>query len=209
MEDDQLIDLENTKRGKEEREERRKEKFYRKEKRGTTVREAVIIIPPTPDGILTEKMKKICKEEMKENNIRLTIQERGGRKLGHTLGHSVPGARGTLNCERERCFVCNSGEKEGICRKTGAGYRIICNVCGEEVSSKYEGETGRNLYTRGDEHAQCTMHNGVMERPIFSQFKMDATQFLKSSQRRKANEEVRIANTDPTIRMNSCNEFRQ
>ena len=53
------------------------------------------------------------------------------------------------------------------------------------------------------------MHNGVMERPIFSQFKMDATQFLKSSQRRKANEEVRIANTDPTIRMNSCNEFRQ
>ena len=40
------------------------------------------------------------------------------------------------------------------------------------------------------------MHNGVMERPIFSQFKMDATQFLKSSQRRKANEEVRIANTD-------------
>ena len=52
------------------------------------------------------------------------------------------------------------------------------------------------------------MHNGVMERPIF-QLKMDATQFLKSSQRRKANEEVRIANTDPTIRMNSCNEFRQ
>ena len=44
------------------------------------MREAVIIIPPTPDGILTEKMKKICKEEMKENNIRLTIQERGGRK---------------------------------------------------------------------------------------------------------------------------------
>ena len=80
MEDDQLIDLENTKRGKEEREERRKEKFYRKEKRGTTVREAVIIIPPTPDGILAENMKKICQEEMKENNIRLTIQERGGRK---------------------------------------------------------------------------------------------------------------------------------
>ena len=104
--------------------------------------------------------------------------------------------------------MCNSGEKEGICRKTGAGYRIICNVCGEEVLSKYEGETGRNLYTRGDEHAQCTMHNGVMERPIF-QLKMDATQFLKSSHRRKANEEVRIANIDPTIRMNSCYEFRQ
>ena len=166
----------------------------------------------------------ICKEELRENNIRLTIQERGGRKLGHTLGHSVPGARGTLNCEREKCFVCNSGGKEGICRKTGAGYRITCNICGEEVLSKYEGETGRNLYTRGDEHAQdvarkavdkplwkhiVDKHNGVMERRIFSQFKMDATQFFKSAQRRKANEGVRIANLDPATRMNSCNEFRQ
>ena len=106
------------------------------------VREAVIIIPPTPEGILAEKMKKICKEEMKENNIRLTIQERGGRKLGHTLGHSVPGARGALNCGREKFFVCNSGGKEGSCRKTGAGYRITCNVCEEEVLCKYEGETG-------------------------------------------------------------------
>ena len=77
-----LIDQENTKRGKDEREERRKEK------RGTTVREAVIIIPPTPDGILTEKMKKICKEEMKENNIRLTIQERGEENLA-TLSDTV------------------------------------------------------------------------------------------------------------------------
>lgn len=120
--------------------------------------------------------------------------------------------------------MCNSGEKEGICRKTGAGYRITCNVCGEEVLCKYEGETGRNLYTRGDEHAQdvarrsidkplwkhiIDKHNGVMERPIFSQFKMDGTQFFKSAQRRKANEGVRIANLDPTTRMNSCNEFRQ
>ena len=123
-------------RERRKRREEKRQRFYRKEKRGTTVREAVIIIPPTPEGILAEKMKKICREEMKENNIRLTIQERGERKLGHTLGHSVPGARGTLNCEREKCFVCNSGGKEGICRKTGAGYRITCNVCGEEVLSK-------------------------------------------------------------------------
>ena len=41
------------------------------------------------------------------------------------------------------------------------------------------------------------------------QFKMDATQFFKSAQRRKANEGVRIANLDPATRMNSCNEFRQ
>ena len=52
-------------------------------------------------------------------------------------------------------------------------------------------------------------HNGVMERPIFSQFKMDATQFFQSAQRRKANDGVRIANLNPATRMNSRNEFRQ
>ena len=211
-------------RERRKRKEEKRERFYRKEQRGTKVREAVIIIPPTPDSILAKKMKTICSEEMKENNIRVTIQERGGRKLGHTLGHSVPGARGILNCQREKCFVCNSGGKEGICRKTGVGYRITCNKCGNEEVAKYEGETGRNLFIRGFEHAHdvakkavdkplwkhiLEKHNGVMARPVFSQFKMDATSFFRSAQRRKANEGVRIANLNPETRMNSCNEFRQ
>ena len=105
-----MIDLENTKRGKEEREERRKEKFYRKEKRGTTVREAVIIIPPTPDGILTEKMKKICKEEMKENNIRLTIQERGEENLA-TLSDTVYLVQEELKTVKEKGALCAILEK--------------------------------------------------------------------------------------------------
>ena len=37
------------------------------------MKEAVIIIPPTPDSVLAKKMKAICNEEMKENNIRITI----------------------------------------------------------------------------------------------------------------------------------------
>ena len=83
---------------------------------------------------------------------------------------------------------------------------------------------GRNLFIRGSEHTHdvakkavdkplwkhiLDKHDGVMARPVFSQFKMDATQFFKSAQRRKANEGVRIANLDPATRMNSCNEFRQ
>ena len=103
------------------------------------------------------------------------------------------------------------------------GYRITCNECEDEVA-KYEGESGRNMFIRGCEHAQdvakkavdkplwkhiVDKHEGVMARPIFSQFKMDATNFFRSAQRRKANEGVRIANLNPETRMNSCNEFRQ
>ena len=78
------------------------------------MREAVIIIPPTPEGILAEKMKKICREEMKENNIRLTIQERGERNLA-TLSatvcleqeaHSTVKERGVLCAILMRCGCC-------------------------------------------------------------------------------------------------------
>ena len=67
----------------------------------------------------------------------------------------------------------------------------------------------RILMETGKKIKRIFMETGVMERTIFSQFKMDVTQFFKSAQRRKANEGVRIANLDPTTRMNSCNEFRQ
>ena len=219
----------NRPRGYREEERRRKkeekrERFYRKEKRGSKMREAVIIIPPTPNSILAERMKKICSDEMKDSNIRVSIQERGGRRLGQALGITTPGARGRLHCDRFGCFPCNSG-REGVCRKTGAGYEIICNLCNENnIISKYGGESGRNLFKRGEEHVKdvekrspdkalwkhiVEKHNGRMEAPIFAHFKMEPTQFFSKPQRRKANEGVRIAHLDPNTRMNSRDEFRQ
>ena len=94
----------------------------------------------------------------------------------------------------------------------------------ESLAMSVERKSCANMKERRDEHAQdvarkavdkplwkhiVDKHNGVMERPTFSQFKMDVTQFFKSAQRRKANEGVRIASLDPATRMNSCNEFRQ
>ena len=206
------------------RKEEKRERFYRKEQRGTKVREAVIIIPPTPNSILAERMRKTCKEEMKESNIRVTIQERGGRRLGQALGITTPGARGVLHCGRDGCFPCNTGT-EGVCRKTGAGYQITCSVCGNNhIISKYSGESGRNLFKRGEEHVKdverragdkplwkhiVEMHAGRMDEPLFEHFKMEPTQFFSKPQRRKANEGVRIAHLDPNTRMNSRDEFRQ
>ena len=200
------------------------ERYYRKEKRGSKVREGVIIIPPTPNSILAKEMKKICEEELRGSNISLSVQERGGRRLAQELGVTVPGRSQKMNCQRFNCFPCNTGN-EGVCRKTGAGYQIDCIVCGEvAVTNKYAGETGKNLFNRGENHVNdvekkrahsplwkhiLEKHNGVMVVPIFPHFQMKLTQFFSKPQRRKANEGVRIANLDPEIRMNSKDEFLQ
>ena len=129
-----------------------------------------------------------------------------------------------MNCQRFNCFPCNTGN-EGVCRKTGAGYQIDCIVCGEvAVTNKYEGATGKNLFNRGENHVNdvkkkrahsplwkhiMEKHNGVMVVPIFSHFQMKLTQFFSKPQRRKANEDVRIAKLDPDVRMNSEDEFLQ
>jgi hypothetical protein len=200
-------------------------RYYRKEKRGTRVREGVIIIPPTPDSVLAKELKKICQEELKGTNISLAIQERGGRRLGQALGTTVPGRGERRHCQREKCFACNSGQ-EGVCRKTGLGYEITCNVCqsNNNIISKYAGETGKNLYMRGTDYVRdvdkkladkplwkhvIEKHGGRMEVPMFQHFTMSLTQHFTFPQRRKANEGVRIAHLDPDTRLNSKDEFRQ
>ena len=41
------------------------------------------------------------------------------------------------------------------CETNSVGYRILCNVCQRDgIRSIYEGESGRNAYSRGLEHQQ-------------------------------------------------------
>ena len=141
------------------------------------------------------------------------------------LGVTVPGRSRREACERDTCFPCNTGSP-GVCRKTGVGYEIQCTVCKDNnnIVSKYAGESGRNLFKRGEDHVKDVArnstdkplgkhikekHGGIMEVPTFLHFTMKATQFFRHPQRRKANEGVRIANLDPDTRMNSKDEFRQ
>ena len=208
--------------GRRRRKREKRERWYRREPRGTSIREGVIIIPPTPEGILAKELRKACEEELKGTKISISVQERGGRQLGQVLGTSVPGANERKHCQRPRCFPCNSGQ-EGVCRRTGVGYQINCKRC-EEPISKYAGETGRNLYMRGGEHmTDCEKkakekplwkhiiekHEGRMEIDTFEHFEMIQTGVFFKPQRRKANEGVRISHLDPETRMNSRDEFRQ
>ena len=136
----------------------------------------------------------------------------------------APGRSRRKHCGRETCFPCHTGS-EGVCRKTGVGYEIECNVCeNNNTISKYAGETGRNLYTRGNDYVRevakkiadkplwkhvIEKHGGKMDIPMFSHFKMKPVQFFRHPQRRKADEGVRIVHLDPVTRLNSKLEFRQ
>ena len=220
--------LNRTKKFEEEkrrkRKEDKKERWYRKEERGSRVREGVLIIPPTPHSILAKELKKICQEELQGNRMTITIMERGGRQLGQVLGTTVPGTSGREGCGRALCFPCNTGQ-EGVCRRTGVGYEITCLLCEiDNIIAKYSGESGRNLFMRGKEHVQdwqrkaadkplwkhvLEKHGGRAEAELFAHFKMTRLQVFQKPQRRKANEGVRIANLDPETRLNSRDEFRQ
>ena len=208
--------------GRRIRKQEKRERWYRREPRGTSIREGVIIVPPTPGGLLAKELKRACEEELRGSKISLSVQERGGRQLGQVLGVSVPGANERKHCERPTCFPCNTGQV-GVCRRTGVGYEITCSKCEQNVS-KYAGESGRNLFMRGVEHiADCQKkaaekplwkhiqdkHQGRMEFQIFEHFKMTQTGIFFKPQRRKANEGVRISHLNPDTRMNSKDEFRQ
>ena len=111
-------------------------------------------MPPTTNGILAKEILKVCKEELKESNLSITVQERGGRRLGSVLGVTVPGRSQRESCSRATCFPCSTGSV-GVCRKTGVGNEIQCVVCeNNNIVSKYAGESGRNLFTRGNEYVK-------------------------------------------------------
>ena len=51
--------------------------------------------------------------------------------------------------------VCSGGP----CRKSNVVYEYSCQLCSEDTRAVYIGETARNLYTRGREHARNYSRN--------------------------------------------------
>ena len=134
------------------REERKKEKANKKmnwAKGDGHI--APIFVPTTPGGVLMKMMRKVADEEAKEG-IHFKIMEVGGRTMKRTLQQSNPTA--TPGCDAEDCLACNHERgKGGDCRKNNINYQVECCLCPEGESPVYVGETSRNIYTRGKEHA--------------------------------------------------------
>ena len=49
--------------GRRKKKDEKRTRWFRKEPRGTNIREGVLIIPPTPESALAKAFKKVCKEE--------------------------------------------------------------------------------------------------------------------------------------------------
>ena len=111
---------------------------------------------------------------------------RGGSRVSRMV-KSYPLKRG--GCGDDKCMVCCSGGR-GDCRKNGAGYRISCHECPlDGLVGDYEGETGRNAYSRGlehqnglkieDESSPVLKHRTIQQSGRKVDFKMDVLKNFK------------------------------
>ena len=85
-----------------------------------------------------------------ESTIKMRVIERPGPKHQDTM--IATNANEKQKCEKiNTCLVCNT-DKGGDCRKKEVVYEITCKTCKPKMIYGYDGQTGRNAYTRGKEH---------------------------------------------------------
>ena len=128
--------------------ERRKAKFERKKSWASTGGyTSVIIVPATPGGTLAKQMRAVC-DRGATKNIKIRIVERGGKTLLRQLQRSNPTA--PPKCFRSDCAACEQEDTFLRCHKDSVTYRYTCLQ--PSCDAAYQGETGRNFYTRGKDH---------------------------------------------------------
>jgi hypothetical protein len=177
---------------------------------------APLIISPSAGELISKKMKEVCKKFKVEHNIDVKVFERGGLKIGN-IAKSDP--LSPSKCDRNDCFPCTSGGG-GDCSKSCAAYRLECEECPKnDLTAVYQGETGRNCYSRGLEHL-AGLKNEKEDNPLWKHcqiqhmgqkvaFKMVCLKSFKTAFMRPVNEGVRIACCEADICMNSKAEFHQ
>ena len=178
---------------------------------------APLILDPV-SGSMVEDMKAECDKFERMHGIRVQVCQRAGKSV-RTDAKSEP--LRITGCEREQCLPCQTGgERKGDCEKNSVTYEITCETCllaGR--STTYEGETGRNAFTRGLEHQQglrqkseqsalwkhCVLEHSSQE----AEFSMKIIQSHTSSLCRQVHEAVRISRTQAEVILNSKSEFHQ
>ncbi len=105
--------------------------------------DSVMFIPSTPYSTL----KKSFDKEIQRSGYKFRVVEQAGISLKSILQRSDPSRDST--CNRRDCFVCTSGGR-GRCDEPNVTYDIECGEC----NAVYVGQTSKNAYSRGKEHAR-------------------------------------------------------
>ena len=176
-----------------------------------------LFVPHIPRGELAKRMRAKEMENNQGRKIRFKIIEKGGVTLEKKLRRSNQWAGPGGRCGRERCFPC-WGNKGGNCWREGVTYTLWCEECGERVAA-YQGETGRNGYTRGREHLEnleaknedksvLWLHSIYHhQRREDVEYSMRVTGGYKDSLDRQVMERVQISNFRGPVRINRKNEM--
>ena len=142
--------------------------------------------------------------------------------MGSMLTKSYPWP--TTSCNHRACFPCTSADPARpprfSCRTPGIAYRITCLTCkAEGRTSTYEGETGRNGFSRGLEH-KSNLRNRSKNSPLVSHmnlfhqgaqpaFRMEVIKTFKDPLTRQIEEASRIQeNAEHPGAMNKRSEWR-
>ena len=150
-----------------------------------------------------------------KTNMKVVVKVMAGDRVKHITKAEPLKEKG---CKREKCLPCQSGG--GNCENNGAGYRVECLTCvlaGRE--STYEGETGKNGYTRGLQHLDALRledeknalwrHCQIAHDGLRAEFKMTVLRNYSGCLEGQVNEAVRITMFDGDIIMNSKSEGNQ
>ena len=112
----------------------------------------LLFVDPTPNGELVKKLREVEEKHKISDNKRIKFVEKSGVKMVHKITRKNPFRN---NCNEELCMACQSSKNDKVsnCRKNNVGYTIIYDLCKMRgMPTAYEGETDRNLRSRGEEH---------------------------------------------------------
>ena len=152
-------------------------------------------------------------------NTRIRVVESSGQTVRNTLARNYPWK--FEGCGVQECFHCSTTTKfTTSCRTPGIGYKITCTLCeGLGALAEYQGESGRNMFTRGKEHlsefyrgvsSNCMVihsnkhHHGSKE----LSYRMEPCGTFRTPLDRQLNESMRLKYSSASIVLNSGSEWR-
>ena len=181
--------------------------------------DSVLFVPATHGSQLAKEIRGLEEANRQGRKTRIRVVELTGQTVRNTLAQNYPWKFG--GCGVQDCFHCSTTKKfTTSCRTPGVGYRIICTLCeASGALAEYQGESGRNMFTRGKEHlreffggvsSNCmvihskTHHQGSKQ----LSYRMEPSGTFRTPLDRQLDESLRLKYSNGSIVLNSGSEWR-